>query len=76
MLKLPERDPSATAGATHVGAGLGRDLSAQDHWLFVQWGPDRALFEIRCDYQHSLFRLADDDQPPVQVAWTWLGCDV
>jgi hypothetical protein len=50
--------------------------SAQDEWLFVQWAPDRELFEIGCEYRYSLFRLAYDDQPPVQVAWTSYGCDV
>lgn len=45
-------------------------------WIFVQWQPDRELFEAGCEYRYSLFRMDGSDEPPVQVAWTSYGCDV
>ena len=49
--------------------------ASPDEWLFVQWEPDREMFEIGCEFRYSLFRLADAGTPPVQVAWTSYGCD-
>lgn len=45
-------------------------------WVFVQWQPDRALFEAGCEYRFSLFRVTEGDGPPTQISWTSYGCDV
>ena len=45
-------------------------------WVFVQWEPDRELFEAGCQYRYSLFRMNEDGVPPTQVSWTAYGCDV
>lgn len=46
-----------------------------DEWLFVQWQPDREMFETGCQYRYHLFRLMGEG-PARQVAWTAYGCDV